>query len=180
MLVDYEIEFMIGIHSMVEPFDPELLNPASLDIRIGNSIVIEDATSSQNVTRTIDISERTEETPYWVRPGGWVLASSLEVFNLPAIVAAEFKLKSSRAREGWGHSLAGHCDPGWHGSVLTMELKNYRELKPLPLYPGLRIGQMIFHSTSIPKHNYSETGRYNGDRSVSPSKCLTHDLSEFW
>jgi len=170
MLVDYEIEFMIGIYSMVEPFAPELLNPASLDIRIGNSIVIEDETQD-DITKTIDISERSEEEPYWVPPGGWLLASSLEVFNLPAIVAAEFKLKSSRAREGWGHSLAGHCDPGWHGSVLTMELKNYRERKRLPIYPGLKIGQMIFHLTSTPRHNYSKTGRYNGDRSVSPSKC---------
>jgi dCTP deaminase len=171
MLVDYQIEEMIRLYNMVQPFEPELLNPASLDIRIGNSIVVEDVTR-QKETKTIDIRHFSEANPYWVEPMGWLLAGSLETFNLPPIVAAEFKLKSSRAREGWGHSLAGHCDPGWHGSVLTMELKNYRQFSALPLFPGLKMGQMIFHLTSTPTQHYGETGRYNGDRSVSPSKSL--------
>ena len=171
MLVDYQIEELIRLYNMVEPFEPELLNPASLDIRIGNSIVVEDAIRLRE-TKTIDISHFSETNPYWVGPGGWLLVGSLETFNLPPIVAAEFKLKSSRAREGWGHSLAGHCDPGWHGAVLTMELKNYREFSALPLYPGLKIGQMIFHLTSTPTRHYGQTGHYNGDRSVSPSKLL--------
>ena len=169
MLVDHQIKELIWQYKMVEPFEPELLNPASLDIRIGNSIVVEDV-AHQEKTKTIDISHFSETNPYWVEPGDWLLVGSLETFNLPPIVAAEFKLKSSRAREGWGHSLAGHCDPGWHGSVLTMELKNYRKFSSLPIFPGLKIGQMIFHLTSTPTRHYGETGRYNNDHSVSPSK----------
>ena len=169
MLVDHEIEKLIQQYNMVKPFNPELLNPASIDIRVGNSIIVEDVTHD-NGTETVNIDTFSESNPYWVKPFEWLLVGSLETFNLPPHVAAEFKLKSSRAREGWGHSLAGHCDPGWHGSVLTMELKNYRQFSALPLFPGLKIGQMIFHLTSTPSRHYGETGQYNGDRAVSLSK----------
>jgi dCTP deaminase len=67
--------------------------------------------------------------------------------------------------------LAGFCDPGWHGSKLTLELKNARRFHDLPLYPGLKIGQMVFHKMyASPLRDYSETGRYNRDRSVAASK----------
>jgi dCTP deaminase len=79
-------------------------------------------------------------------------------------------LKSSRARSGLNHLLAGWCDPGWHGSKLTLELKNERLHHALPLYPGLKIGQMVFHSMSnTPMNSYRDVGHYNNHLTVMPS-----------
>ena len=91
-----------------------------------------------------------------------MLAETREIFNLPDHVAAQFVLKSSRAREGLEHLLAGYCDPGWHGSRLTLELHNSRRLHNVALWPGMKIGQMVFHSLAgRPERSYAVTGRYN-------------------
>jgi len=44
-------------------------------------------------------------------------------------------------------------------------------MHPLPLYPNMRIGQMIFHSMAgLPERSYAVTGRYNADLGVTASK----------
>jgi dCTP deaminase len=66
--------------------------------------------------------------------------------------------------------LAGWCDPGWHGSRLTLELKNERLHHAIPLFPGLKIGQMVFHAMSnTPMKSYRETGHYNNHLTVMPN-----------
>jgi len=98
------------------------------------------------------------------------LAETLELFNLPDDISCQFVLKSSRARSGLNHLLAGWCDPGWHGSKLTLELKNERLHHALPLWPGLKIGQMVFHQmSSVPLKSYAVTGNYNNHLTVMPS-----------
>ena len=153
---------------MVENFDPDLVNPASLDLRLGNGIMIESIYSPDLIR--VDISETTEDNPFMVQPGDFLLAETMEIFNLPEDVSAQFVLKSSRARAGFNHMLAGWCDPGWHGSTLTLELKNERQHHPLPIFPGMKIGQMVFHSmSSSPVTNYAKTGHYNNHLTVMPS-----------
>jgi dCTP deaminase len=67
--------------------------------------------------------------------------------------------------------MAGYCDPGWHGSVLTLELHNSRQLHPVALWPGMKIGQMVFHQmAATPQRSYAVTGRYNGDATVQGSR----------
>lgn len=151
------------------PFDEELLNPASLDVVLGDHLMIEDPVNVD--LRKIDISCFTPDEPYWLRPGEFVLAETKETFNIPNKVSGQFALKSSRARAGYSHMLAGWIDPGWHGSKLTLELQNARKMHALPLYPGLKIGQIIFYwMSSEPNKSYAETGHYNNDTSVSASK----------
>lgn len=168
ILCDWEIRALCEGQGMVEGHHPGLINPASLDVRLGGRLQVERWFTRQ--MRTIDISEHTERHPYWLRPGHFVLAETREVFNLPDNIAAQFVLKSSRAREGLEHLLAGYCDPGWNGSVLTMELHNSRRLHAIPLWPGMKIGQMVFHRmSSRPLVSYAETGRYNGHKTVHGS-----------
>lgn len=153
---------------MVWPFTEELLNPASLDVRLGNTLMIEVMDSPELIR--IDISDRDEQNPYLLLPGDFCLAETVEVFHLPDDVSAQFVLKSSRARAGFQHLLAGWCDPGWYGSKLTLELKNVRRHHPLELYPNLKIGQMVFHlMNNIPSHSYREVGHYNNHLTVMPS-----------
>ena len=92
---------------------------------------------------------------------------------MPENIAGLFFLKSSRAREGYENLHAGYADPGWNGSVLTLELKNSRQLLPLPLYPGMKIGQMVFFRMSQkPVLSYAQVGHYNKDLSTTGSKQL--------
>lgn len=151
---------------MVEPFNPDLVNPASLDIRIGETAKVKTLTGYKD----INLNDFPEDNPYWLSPGDRVLVASLETFNLPPFVSAQFVLKSSRAREWYGHQLAGYCDPGWHGSKLTMEITNDNN-ELLPFYKKLKIGQMVFKLTmGLPEADYGVTGRYNKDSTVSGSK----------
>lgn len=169
VLCDWEIRSLCEGQQMVEFYDQTLINPASLDVRLGHLLRVERRFSRS--MRMTCISGRTQENPYWLKPGHFVLAQTIEVFNLPDSIAAQFVLKSSRAREGLEHLLAGYCDPGWNGSALTMELHNSRRLHPVALWPGMKIGQMVFHRmSSRPLASYAEVGRYNGDRQVTGSK----------
>lgn len=156
---------------MVKPFDRTLVNPASLDVRLGSFIRIESATSPEMILLNLTKEGWTERVPYLLRPGQFVLAETFETFNLPDTIAAQFMLKSSRAREGLEHLMAGYCDPGWNGSKLTMELHNSRQLHCIAIWPGMKIGQMVFHRMSQqPERSYAVTGRYNGDSTVTASK----------
>ena len=169
ILPDYEIHELCSKHAMVVPFDPELLNPASLDVLLGDRLMVE--VMYRHELEIFDISHNTKSNPYWLAPGEFCLAETREIFNLPDFIAAQFVLKSSRAREGLEHLLAGFCDPGWHGSRLTMEITNARRHHSIAIWPGMKIGQMVFQRMQgIPASTYAVTGRYNCDLGVTASK----------
>jgi len=170
ILPDFQIRALCA-HSplqMVAPFDERLLNPASLDLRLGDDLLIESAEHPELVA--YPFAHHTEADPYLLRPGQFVLSSTVEVFNLPDDIAGQFLLKSSRAREGLEHLLAGYVDPGFWGSRLTLELHNSRQLHPVALWPGMKIGQVVFHRMHArPLRSYRETGRYNDQPHVQSS-----------
>jgi dCTP deaminase len=168
-LPDFEIYDLCERHAMVVPFDPELVNPASIDVLLGDRLMVE--VEDRPELQILGISHHTQADPYWLAPGEFCLAETREIFNLPDFIAAQFVLKSSRAREGLEHLLAGFCDPGWHGSRLTMELSNARRFHSIAIWPGMKIGQMVFQEMDgIPTRSYSQTGRYCNDLMVTASK----------
>lgn len=166
ILCDRQIKKLCLEEKMLTPFEEELLNPASIDIRVGNHIQL----LTKEGFQEFELTEYNQENPYRLFPGDRVLVSSLETFNMPKDVCGEFKLKSSRGREFYQHLLAGFIDPEFHNSTLTMEVINQSYIK-LPIYPGFRIGQIIFYQLSeIPETSYREKGRYNGDKKATQSK----------
>jgi|DEB0MinimDraft_6_1074348.scaffolds.fasta_scaffold91688_2 dCTP deaminase len=170
LLPDHEIRALCAEHALIHPFNPERLNPASYDVALGSNIMIEVAETPELIRH--NIATHTKEDPYWLSPGEFILAETEEIFNLPddPAIAAQFVLKSSRARSGIQHMLAGFCDPGWHGSRLTLELKNVRQKHRVALWPGLLIGQMVFMPLSDnPDRSYRELGHYNKHETVMPS-----------
>lgn len=168
VLADWQIAELC-LAGMVIPYDPEMLNPASIDVRLGDTLLIESAERPEMVR--YPLSQHTMENPYLLVPSQFVLGQTLESFNVPDNLNGQFILKSSRAREGLEHLLAGYIDPGFHGSVLTLELKNARQLHAIPLWPGMRIGQIVFTQMSeVPSLSYRQTGRYNNDPTVMESK----------
>ena len=168
VLCDWEIRARCEKGKMIQPFSESLLNPASLDVRLGSYLMIESIYSPELVR--INISDKTEDDPFMLQPGEFCLAETLELFDIPDDISCQFVLKSSRAREGYNHLLAGWVDPGFNSSRLTLELKNERLHHPLPLFPGLKIGQIVFHAMSnVPMRSYRETGHYNNHLTVMPS-----------
>ena len=156
---------------------PEYINATSIDITIGDKILVE---HTQGKSRIVSLANRDPlrmfeadiTNGFLLAPGQFILAHSQQVFNLPNAVSAEYKLKSSMARIGLEHLNAGWCDAGWHGSVLTLELKNMTQNHIIEIRKGDRIGQVIFwkHDPVSNEASYSSRGRYNKDLTVSGIK----------
>jgi deoxycytidine triphosphate deaminase len=119
----------------------------------------------------IDISEE----PFMLDPKRVCLAHSVELFYLPLDITAEYRLKSSLARAFLEHLTAVWCDPGWHGSSLTLELSNMTEFHRIPLSFGMKCGQVSFrrHAPVPEEKSYRLRGKYNETLSVSQSKGVT-------
>ena len=67
VLCDWQIRNLCLGHGMVVPYNEELLNPASIDVLLGDHLMIEDP---MNVDlRKISIKGYTAQDPYWLRPG---------------------------------------------------------------------------------------------------------------
>ena len=162
-IVDHQIRQLCRDMGLVEPFLPEMVNPASIDVTLGNTIKTE---KPDGTFQSLDISS----DPYLMGPGEFVLAHTAELVRIPGNLECTFQLKSSRGREGYEHALAGYIDAGFCGRV-TLELSNLRRFKKLPLRAGMRIGQLRFMKLdAIPMRTYAVTGRYQGDETVQESK----------
>jgi deoxycytidine triphosphate deaminase len=157
--------------------DIECVNSASIDLRLGRKVLIE-----QQIRSTISLRERDPlkvkehdlitDGPVTLYPGNFCLAHTHETFDLPNTISAEYKLKSSMARIGLEHLNAGWCDAGWNGSSLTLEFKNMTQNHNIVLNYMDKIGQMVFFTHIEVPHDksYASRGRYNGDKSVSGAK----------
>lgn len=157
------------------------INGASIDITLDSDIMIEGQCFSDGRFKQVDLKNKESlymfASPigpdgYLLRPSRFILASSVETFNLPNNIACEYKLKSSLARSGLQHMLAGWCDPGWTNSKLTLELKNVTENHTLILRAGMKIGQMVFFKCDpVPsEETYAVKGQYNNQGSVTGNK----------
>jgi len=168
ILCDHEIERLCKEQAMMVPYRSEQLNPASYDVRLGNQIMIESVATDRLIPTPL--SGFTKENPWLLRAGQFCLACTEEIFNMPEDVAGHFALKSSRGREGYSHALSAYIDPGFHKSRLTLELHNIRQIHPIPLYPGLLIGQVVFQRMSdAPLVSYAIKGNYNNSETVRQS-----------
>ena len=156
------------------------INGASIDITLDDIIYVE---SYDTGVQPIDLKHKQsihtgkltmDFNGYNMKPGEFLLASSVEIFNLPNDIAAEYKLKSTLARNGLNHMLAGWCDPGWINSKLTLELHNVTRFNNLRITPGMKIGQIVFwRCNSVPSGmDYGSKGQYNNQQSTTPSKGL--------
>lgn len=126
---------------LLSPCDPALVNPASVDIRVGSSVLHE---IGHNQWAKMDMEPTSEDSPAVFGPGKLLLVSTLERIIVPTNMCLELRLKSSTARRGWDHALAFWFDPGWNG-IGTMELKNNSQHQLLKLWKGQRIAQVIVH-----------------------------------
>src|SRR6201993_3150355 len=133
----------------IDPWDPGLVQPASVDLRLGDSFrvfhnhrasAIDLRRPPDNLTEEVVVPA---EEPFVIHPGEFCLGRTLEWVELPDDIVARIEGKSSLGRLGLiVHATAGFCDPGWKGT-LTLELNNLTRV-PIKLYPGLEIAQLSF------------------------------------
>ena len=170
------------LHGLVTPYDPELVNPASIDLRLGNTMRRADPMYR---TMTIDrMRELIDDTnawnfptwgePFefetaWIMPGEFVLCHSLEYVRIPKNSSALLFSKSSMGRIGLEHSHAGLGDPGFEGTW-TWEWSNIAPW-PIQIVAGKRYMQMqLYGMFAPPQRSYAETGRYQGQTGPTPSR----------
>ena len=92
----------------------------------------------------------------YVQPGDFVLASSIEKFDMPNDILAVVHDKSTWARRGLAVQNTV-LEPGWRG-YLTLEITNHSK-ESLEIMSGDPIAQIIFHRLEEPtQHLY--TGKY--------------------
>ncbi len=140
---------------VIDPLGEGCIQPASVDVHLDRQLLL-----FRNSRRPYidlrkemdDLTEMTEisnDSPFMLHPGEFVLGSTLENIGLPDDLVARLEGKSSLGRIGLLiHSTAGYVDPGWQGH-LTLELSNVSNL-PITLYFGMKIGQLSYARLTTP------------------------------
>ena len=169
---------------VIDPVESAMVQPSSVDLRCDATFrvfenhkypLIDPKAPQEDLTIPV---AATEDQPFILHPGEFVLGSTLEVIGLADDVVARLEGKSSLGRIGLLiHSTAGFIDPGFRGQV-TLELSNVANL-PIAIYPGMKIGQISFYQLSTPAENpYGSPGagsKYQGQSGPTPSR-VHHDF----
>ena len=167
---------------VIKPWDPSLVQPASIDLRLGNTFRV----FSNHKVPAIDLRDgpppglteevvATPEEGFVIHPGEFCLGRTEEWVELPDDIVARIEGKSSLGRLGLiVHATAGFIDPGWKGT-LTLELNNLTRV-PIRLYPHLLIAQLSFMTLDQPAerpYGSAELGSpYQGQVAATESRYM--------
>ena len=163
----------------IEPWDPKMVQPASIDLRLGDSFRVFHNHRASAIDLRDPPANLTEEVvvpagePFVIHPGEFCLGRTLEWVQIPDDIVARIEGKSSLGRLGLiVHATAGFCDPGFEGT-LTLELNNLTRV-PIRLYPDLPIAQLSFMTLDRPALKpYGSPGlgsHYQGQRAATESR----------
>ena len=151
---------------VVEPIEKEQIQPASIDVRLGNTFSIVEDTSTGIINLENEIKYKTITTDsYILLPNQFVLATTMEYFDLTAFVEG----RSSLGRMGLFIQNAGWVDPGFKGEI-TLELYNANRCA-IELKAGRRVGQLVFakmDDTALNPYN----GKYQGQKGATGSRVF--------
>lgn len=171
ILSDKTLTKMLAEGTLVaEPIGKEQIQPASIDIRLGNTFSIVKDSSTGIITLKNKIEYETIKTDtYVLLPGQFVLATTMEYFELPDNLTAFVEGRSSLGRMGLFIQNAGWVDPGFKGEI-TLELFNANRCA-IELKAGRRVGQLVFaemDGTAMNPYN----GKYQGQRGATGSRVF--------
>ena len=162
ILSDSEIIKAIKLGDIViEPYNPEQLNPNSYDVTLDNII----ATYSNDV---LDSRKHNRVTRRTIPPEGMTLypntlylSTTVERVN-SRLYRPSINGKSSIGRLGISiHITAGYGDVGFSGNSWTLEIT---VVHPVIIYPNMRIGQIEFcevRGKVITPYNKKKGSKYN-------------------
>lgn len=155
---------------IIEPIEKEQIQPASVDIRLGNtfSIVEDSSIGIINLENEIKYKIITSDT-YILLPNQFVLATTMEYFDLPNNLTAFVEGRSSLGRMGLFIQNAGWVDPGFKGEI-TLELYNANRCA-IELKAGRRVGQLVFAKMDNTALNPYK-GKYQGQKGATGSRVF--------
>lgn len=176
ILVDWQIKDRIKRGFIeVDPFDENLIQPNSLDIRLGDHFVWYEPgdeiidpfshTSVRSNTREIHADSVV------LGPGKFMLAETYEMIGLPDNIVASIEGKSSIARLGVElHQTGGWIDAGFRGSI-TLEMCNVNQ-RSVRVYAMMPIGQIVFYTTERAEmpYNLKQDAKYMDQRQATLSR----------
>jgi len=175
-LSDVEIKRLLASAEM--SFTPDLeeeqIQPASVDLRLGNQFKLMRPTNTPIDSRKgLQDDEDTYQT-YNVRDGlafeippmTFVLATTKDYMKLPANIGGTIHGRSSVGRMGLFTENAGWVDPGFEGEI-TLELFNASP-RSILVYPGDRMCQIeLVKTDQLPENEYN--GKYQGQTGATVS-----------
>ncbi|MCQ6254234.1 dCTP deaminase [Methanocaldococcus sp.] len=202
ILSDKDIIKLINENKLIiEPFNREYLGPSSYDVTLSDEFIIYDDEiydlSKELKYKKIKIKKsilvcpinytlNKEKIEYfkekynvdYVVKGG-ILGSTNEYIELPKEITSFYQGRSSLGRVFLtSHQTAGFIDAGFKGKI-TLEIVAHD--KPVILYSGMRIGQLIFFKLNTPAEiGYCEKkgSKYAYQKTVMPS-LIHNDFKGF-
>ncbi len=163
-------ELMEEDELVISPCTEEQIQPASVDLRLGESFLKLDENMMESMKLTDEPKYRElKSEEIVIPPHSFLLASTREKISLPADLTAFVEGRSSIGRMGLFIQNAGWVDPGFKGR-LTLELYNANRL-PIKLLAGRRICQLVFARTDRPVDSLYE-GKYQHQEGAVGSRAF--------
>lgn len=143
----------------ITPYNSRDVNQASYDVRLGSGYCVYTKHSLDARKPNPVRHGKIGDSGILVRPGKLYLMHTSEVIYCRRLVP-KLEGKSSIGRLGIVvHVTAGHVEPGFRGQI-TLEVVALG--LPVRLYAGMRIGQLVFHTTRGKSEDYTKRGNYVG------------------
>lgn len=174
---------------VVTPFDPEMIRPAALSVRLGSGACVLVPSGDVDID-VADASTHPVLEPRYpdasgrlrLEPGEVMLAPTFERVALSSSLAGLIDGTSDYARLGISVVLCQQVSPGFGadvdgGAVLTLEIVS-RLPRTVHLRVGSRIGNLLFLRCSPAERPYSDMpANYSRDQQVRPSRLAQHHVS---
>lgn len=185
ILTDHEIRAAHASGELgVDPFDPELLRPAALSLRLGTGAGVLVAGAEVDVTDASTYPQLTPREPdadgrLRLDPGDVMLAPTLERISLSPGLAGLIDGTSDYARLGISVVLSHQVSPGYGsdvpgGAILTLEIVS-RLSQTVYLRPGSRIGNLMLLRCRPAERPYPMMpANYSSDVLVRASRLAEH------
>lgn len=152
----------------IYPLEDIQIQPASVDIRLGDTFTIVEDTSSGVIQLSSEMRYKTIKSErYLLMPGQFVLSTTMEYLKMPNDMTAFVEGRSSIGRLGLFIQNAGWVDPGFEGEI-TLELYNANRCA-IELQAGRRIGQLVFAQLDQDAQNPYH-GKYQGQKGATGSR----------
>ncbi len=171
ILTGPEIQNRMGEDIVIEPYDANLMNPNSYNLRLHNEFLV--YTNQQldmkhpNPTEKIIVGDE----GLLIEPGRLYLGRTLEYTETRNLVPM-LEGRSSIGRLGmFVHVTAGFGDVGFKG-YWTLEIST---IQPIRIYPGVEICQIFYHTIQGDIIEY-KSNKYQNNREIQ-SSMLYKDFS---
>ena len=155
---------------VVEPLEDYQIQPASVDLRLGDHFLKVDENSVESISLDKPLAYiQIKREEIVIPPQSFLLAVTREFIRLPADITAFVEGRSSIGRIGLFIQNAGWVDPGFEGTI-TLELFNSNRL-PIRLPSGRRICQIVFARMDCPASR-PYAGKYLNQREPTGSRVF--------